>query len=175
MIADTEEQNRTKSRAVLVVGVDFTDVSEHLVHTARALARTVDEAELHFVHVVAPPSVAILSSESLSTAMFVEGEEVDAARGALVRMCSLVSDDACVQVFVHTPVGRTCESLTEIARRLEADLVVVEAHDHSRQSPLRRVFHRSTAAQLARSAPCSVLTVRTRDGVRGGRELRVSA
>jgi nucleotide-binding universal stress UspA family protein len=162
MNPDTREHNPARSRAVLVVGVDFTDVSEHLVKTAQALAGTVDEAELHFVHVVPPPPLAILTSDALNAAMFVESGTVDAARGALERMRDLIADDASLRIFVHTPVGRTCESLSEIARRLEADLVIVEAHDHSRDSALHWVFHRSTAAQLARSAPCSVLTVRTR-------------
>jgi nucleotide-binding universal stress UspA family protein len=171
MIADAHEHNIPKSRAVLVVGVDFTDVSEHLVRTARALARTVEEAELHFVHVIAPHMV-ILASDAMNGAMLVENETVNAARGTLERICSLIEDDVSVEIFVHTPVGRTCESLSEIARRLEADLVVVEAHDHSRRSVLRSVFHRSTAAELARTAPCSVLTVRARDSARGESEMR---
>ncbi len=161
MVAGSHEQNIPKSRAVLVVGVDFTDVSEHLVRTAWALARTVDEAHLHFVHVV-PPPMAIVAGEALNAAIFVENETVNAARNTLERMCNLLDDDANMQIFVHTPIGRTCESLSEIARRLEADLVVVEAHDHSHRSALRWVFHRSTAAELVRTAPCSVLTVRAR-------------
>jgi nucleotide-binding universal stress UspA family protein len=159
MVAGNRKADRGKSRAVVVVGVDFTDVSEHLVRTARSLAGTVDEAELHFVHVVAPPGMAILASDVLNAAIL-EDETVNAARAALQRICSPVADDVRVDVFVHTPVGRTCESLTEMARRLGADLIVVEAHDHSHDSALSRVFHRSTAGQLARRAPCSVLTVR---------------
>ena len=156
----TPEEPSAKSHAVLVVGVDFTDVSEHLVKTVRSLIRTVDEAELHFVHVVHPPRTTLLAADALGAAMQREVDSLNAARREIVRMCGALAGDAGVQVFAHTPVGDACESLAEIAGRLRADLVVVEAHDHSQQSALTRVFRRSTVGRLARSAPCSVLTVR---------------
>ncbi len=54
MKADTERPK--PSRIVLVVGVDLSDVSEHLLAQARALIGPVDEAETHVVHVVHPDS-----------------------------------------------------------------------------------------------------------------------
>lgn len=152
----------TTSRAVLVVGVDLTDVSEHLVRTARALARTVDEADIHFVHVVPPPPLTLVPSDVLLATTLDGDDRVDEARAALEDMCASVADDVRVKIFVHTPIGRPFDALAEIARRVNANLIVVEAHDHTRESALRRAFHRSVAARLARSGPCSVLTVRPR-------------
>ena len=51
----SEQPSSEPTRIVLVVGVDLSDVSEHLRLTkARDLVRTVDIAELHVVHVVRP-------------------------------------------------------------------------------------------------------------------------
>ena len=55
MKADAEDQK--PSRIVLVVGVDLSDVSEHLLTQTRALVRPVDDAEVHVVHVVHPDSL----------------------------------------------------------------------------------------------------------------------
>ena len=51
-----ETKREERRRIVLVVGLDLSDVSEHLLLTARNLVRSVDEAELHLVHVVHPES-----------------------------------------------------------------------------------------------------------------------
>jgi nucleotide-binding universal stress UspA family protein len=164
---DIQRQRKPGRARVLVVGVDFTDVSEHLVQTAWSLARTADEAELHFVHVVRPP-MSLLMPESVHVGTFVEDRMVEAARAELLQMCCPTDSDGDIEVYVHTPIGRVGVSLAEIAQRLGADLIVVEAHDHSRDSALHWVFHGSTAAWLARSAHCSVLTVRAKHSVPGG-------
>jgi nucleotide-binding universal stress UspA family protein len=58
-------------------------------------------------------------------------------------------------VVVHTPAGRPAEQIVRVARAVGADAIVVEALDHHTGA-----FHRSTVAELARSAPCSVVTIR---------------
>src|SRR4029077_517341 len=52
-----------RTRLVLVVGVDLSEVSPHLLATARSLVRSVDEAEMHVVHVVHSESVVQRLSE----------------------------------------------------------------------------------------------------------------
>jgi len=42
----------------------------------------------------------------------------------------------------------------------DADLIVIEAHEHDGREP-HRVFHRSVADVIASTAPCTVVTLRT--------------
>jgi nucleotide-binding universal stress UspA family protein len=114
------------------------------------------------VRLVPPPPVSMRVPGMIPAAMFDSEDRAGEARAELERICTSVADDVRVSIFVHTPIGRPGEVLAEIARQLEASLIVVEAHDHEHDSKLRRAFHRSVAARLSREAPCSVLTVRPR-------------
>jgi hypothetical protein len=49
-----QAQDQHPSRIVIVVGVDLSNVSEHLLEQTRTLIRPVDEAEVHVVRVVRP-------------------------------------------------------------------------------------------------------------------------
>ena len=60
-------------------------------------------------------------------------------------------------VQCHIAVGDPAKEISRIAEKIEADMLIVEAHG---RTGLKRVFHRSVAARLSRTAPCSVLTVR---------------
>jgi nucleotide-binding universal stress UspA family protein len=62
-------------------------------------------------------------------------------------------------VFVHTPVGAPADELRRIATEVGADVLVIEAHEHTGDDPLR-VFRRSTVDHIASTAPCTVLTIR---------------
>jgi len=61
---------------------------------------------------------------------------------------------------------RSTEEISALASEVKADVIVIEAHG---RTGLARVFHKSTAADLARNAPCSVLTVRTKRAEREDR------
>jgi nucleotide-binding universal stress UspA family protein len=142
---------------VLVVGVDLSEVSEHLLSQARDLVRSVELAELHVVHVVRPESLR----ERLTEPAYAEGvtarANAAAAHFELARMCESIVNGSRANWTVHTPVGRTADELTRVARNVGADVIVVEAHEHSRRP---RVFHRSVIGRIAQMAPCSVLTIR---------------
>jgi nucleotide-binding universal stress UspA family protein len=153
----SEKARREHSRIVLVVGVDLSDVSEHLLAMTRDLVHSIDEVELHVVHVV--------HQESLRERLAMPGQgletraQMESARWQLDRLCETIAHRSRVRWLVHTPVGHAANELTRIARDVRADVVVIEAHDHSRP-PMRRAFHRSVVARIARIAPCSVLTIR---------------
>ena len=152
---DANTPNAT--RIVLVVGVDLSAVSEHLLSQARDLVRSVELAELHVVHVVRPESLRERLTEPLHTEGVTTRATTQAAHFELERMCEAIVSGSRAKWTVHTPVGRTADQLTRIARDVGADVVVVEAHEHPRRP---RVFHRSVIARIARMAPCSVLTIR---------------
>jgi nucleotide-binding universal stress UspA family protein len=153
----SEQMRREPSRIVLVVGVDLSDVSEHLLAKTRDLVRSVDEVELHVVHVVHPESLRerlAMPGQGLETRA-----QMESARWQLDRLCETIAQRSRVRWLVHTPVGHAADELTRIARDVYADVVIIEAHDRSRPS-MRRAFHRSVVARIAQIAPCSVLTIR---------------
>jgi nucleotide-binding universal stress UspA family protein len=155
-----EEAERTSGRPVVVVGVDLSDVSEHLLATARDLARTAEEAEFHVVHVVHPESLRERLTEPIRSPVHgAERSQIESARWQLEGMCAAILHRPGVRWLVHTPVGDAAAQLVEMARTVGADVIVVEAHDHPSRS---RLFHRSAVARIFHDAPCSVVAIRRR-------------
>jgi nucleotide-binding universal stress UspA family protein len=153
-------QDPQPSRIVIVVGVDLSDVSEHLLEQTRSLIRPVDEAEVHVVRVVRrePPLLRLVRPKEERDAGVVH--QVASAQRALERLSASLVHDPRTRVFMHTPVGSPPVELARIAAGVGADLIVIEAHGHDGREP-HRVFHRSVADVIARTAPCTVLTLRT--------------
>jgi nucleotide-binding universal stress UspA family protein len=149
------------TRIVVVVGVDLSEVSPHLLATARDLVRSVDDAELHLVHVVHRESLSQRLVEphgAIGVAGTVDRANTEYAHWELERLRDLIVLGSGARVFLHTPLGNPVQELSRIAARVDADVIIVEAH----QAGGRRGFHRSVIAHLAKTAPCSVLTVRQR-------------
>ena len=147
-----------RSRIVLIVGVDLDDTSEHLLRTVKELTRGVDEAEVHVVHVVPAETLNERLSEPILSPWHAEQDRSRVARWQIEQLCRAMDAGAGAHVVVHTPTGQPVEELARLARRFGADAIIVEAHEGRPAD--RRPFHKSVAAGLAQSAPCSVLTVR---------------
>jgi nucleotide-binding universal stress UspA family protein len=151
-----QQSSPNLSHIMVVVGVDLSDVSEHLLAQTRDLVRSVDDAELHVVHVVRPESLR----ERLTEPMGSEGNSTralaDSAKWELEQLCESVVQGSGARWIVHTPVGRTADEITRVARDVGADIIVLEAREHDRPRP----FHRSVVARIVRTAGCSVLTIR---------------
>jgi nucleotide-binding universal stress UspA family protein len=156
---DAYSQKGQPSRIVLVVGVDMSSVSEHLLTQTSALIQPVDEAEIHVVHVVSPepPFLRLVRPTDAKDAGAVY--EVERARVILERLSAALVTSAKVRVLVHTPVGNPADELARIATEVSADILVIEAHGHDGREPFH-VFHRSVVDQIASTAPCTVLTIR---------------
>jgi nucleotide-binding universal stress UspA family protein len=152
-----------RSHMVVVVGVDLTDVTEHLLASACDLVRSIDDAELHVVHVIQPPPLLNLLVEPVRPTGVATRAHIESVRRQLQGFCDSLGSRSKARVVLHTPVGRTPDELTRIARETLADIIVVEVHDHT-----RRVFHHSVVARIARTAPCSLLALR--DPARGARK-----
>ncbi len=147
--------NDRSAGAVLVVGVDLTDVSEHLLSTARDLARTSGRTQMHVVHVVPPEPLTRRLAERKYAVGLEEQAHVESAQWELKRLCWAILVGSGAKCVIHTPIGNVADELARIARETHADALVVEAH-------ARRpgVFGKSLIARIAKTAPCSVLTVR---------------
>lgn len=145
-----------RSRLVVTVGIDLSDVSEHLLAQARDLVRSVDEAELHVVHVVKPESLRERLTEPIGSIPTSERSMASSARWELERLCESIVQGSGARWLVHTPVGRAADEIARIARSVGADVIVVESHEQART----RVFHRSVVARIFALSTCSVLAIR---------------
>jgi nucleotide-binding universal stress UspA family protein len=153
-------QDQQPSRIVIVVGVDLSHVSEHLLERTRALIRPVDEAEVHVVRVVRPesPLLRLVRPKDEQDAGVVR--QVQNAQWALERLSASLVHNPRIRVIMHTPIGSPPVELARIAATVGADLIIIEAHEHDGRDP-HRVFHRSVADVIASTAPCTVVTLRT--------------
>jgi universal stress protein F len=153
----SEESGNDRSRCfVLVVGVDLSDVSEHLLSNARLLLRSREEGELHVVHVVSREPFSQRITHATQSMGASEKAGTEAAQWELNRLCAAIADGTKAKIVTHTPVGDPAQEVIRVAREVAADLVLVETHDD------RRLFHVSVATQIVHGAPCSVLTLRRR-------------
>ena len=144
-----ETSNReARSHIVVVVGVDLSYASDHVLARAGDLVRSIDDAQLHVVHVVPRQPITDILAPG-------KGAHTGAIRAQLQGLCDSVLPKSPAKVFLHTPVGRPADELTRIAREAAADIIVVEVHDHG-----PRLFHHAVVARIARTAPCSVLAIR---------------
>jgi nucleotide-binding universal stress UspA family protein len=155
------------SRIVIVVGVDMSRVSEHLLEQTRALIRPVDEAEVHVVHVVHPESPLLRLARPRDEKDAGVAHEVEHAQGIIERLCASLVNSPRTHVIMHTPVGSVAEELARIATQAGADVLIIEAHD-PHQHPSSSVFHRSVVDHLTSIAPCTVLTIRKAHGAPQG-------
>jgi nucleotide-binding universal stress UspA family protein len=150
-------QEASQTRRVLVVGVDLTEVSEHLLNYARDVVKRVDQAVLHVVHVVRPEPLSERINDPVGSEGVVTSALRKSAEWQLEQLCRSIVGNSAASWHVHVRVGHAADVLMKIATEVDADFIVVEAHDHHGAS---RIFHRSVVARIARDAPCSVLTVR---------------
>jgi nucleotide-binding universal stress UspA family protein len=146
-----------ESNYVIVVGVDFSEPSEHALGVARKMAEQNGRAVLHVVHVVAPPigSVAITGAAPNLATEFTE--TLDRARDELATLCRGLETKLEGRVFGHVRMGTPAREITSLADSLSADLIVVGTHG---RTGLGRVLLGSIAETVLRHAPCSVLTTR---------------
>lgn len=144
---------------VLIVGIDFSPMSEHLLRTASNLVRNSGKAEIHCVHVVPTQAITTGFIDALPPSVGrTIADSVEQAHEQLEKLCSAVlSGFKSTTLYTHVRVGNAAEEIPRLAEEVGAHLIVVEAHG---RSGIRRMMHRSVAAHLARNAPCSVLTVR---------------
>lgn len=145
---------RIKIKTVLVP-VDFSTFSAKALDYAVAFGEQF-QAGLVLLHVVEPmvypenymtiPGV----SDDINTSLIKAAEERLGAQRDRVQSDRL-------EVQVMSRVGRPYLEITEAAREVGADLIILGTHGHT---GLKHVLLGSTAERVVRHAPCPVLTVR---------------
>jgi nucleotide-binding universal stress UspA family protein len=132
----------------IIVGHDLEASGSDALDHAAALARRIENSEIHVVHVVADPS-------SARGGIAENDRRLDEA---LVQLRSRVTDvlalDRGVSVHAHVRFGAPVETIVQVAVDYDADVIVVGTHG---RTGLDRLASGSVSAELARTAPLPVL------------------
>jgi universal stress protein A len=139
----------------ILATTDFSDESRVGVRYALALAEKLN-ATVALLHVIeSPPRMSGVESVVLARK---DPEVIALAREKLATLAkSEGKGDGAVTSSVRT--GKPFHEITTDARERAADLIVIATHGYT---GAKRVLLGSTAEQVARHAPCPVLTVPTR-------------
>ena len=139
----------------IVVGTDFSPLSQVAIAAAVQIAKRFDAEALHVVHVVNTSSAASVFPYAVPEAQLANIYEEGAVR-AKIRLEDVVIDYPTERVFRTVHLGLPARVLAETAERVSADLVVVASHGFG---PIRRTILGSVAGALIRSTHCPVLVV----------------
>ena len=137
----------------ILVALDFSVCSDVALDYADALAADA-QARLIFLHVIEP---AVHMQNDLNPALSDPNQRtVEAAQKRLAVMAQK-RDGRSRQIDVLVRIGRAYSEITDTARAMAADLIVLGTHGFSRvENPIMG----STAERVVRHAPCPVLIVR---------------
>lgn len=144
----------------ILVGTDFSDISDEALRAASLYARTFG-SRVVVAHVFDPtpnvPPVVWSRPDLLERNIRVEIEEAirDTLNGKTAELLHGVAEVE-LMVVQHPSPGR---ALVELAEDEEIDLVILGSHG---RSGLTRAFLGSVAERVVRHAPCPVLVVRGR-------------
>ncbi|MBA3314947.1 MAG: universal stress protein [Planctomycetota bacterium] len=136
----------------VVVPVDFSDDTEAAIRSG--LERVDDPSGLHVVHVLVPLDYASPG------VMF--GTISDASREKAIRenLGKILAKIGVAGVQVAVPIGDPGLKITDYAKDINADLIIVPSHGFH---GVKRFLLGSTAERIIRHAHCSVLVLRRRD------------
>jgi nucleotide-binding universal stress UspA family protein len=154
----------------IVVGFDFSELSERAVAEALDMARYRAPAELHVVTVVQPVgSLVDLPGQSQPMPEEKGRELVQQSLSQLVRAYQSKNgpvglERIAIYVPPCIPVSDPAEFIVTLASAIDADLIVVGTHGRRGVS---RLLLGSVAARVVREATTSVSVIRPRDFVRG--------
>jgi universal stress protein A len=137
----------------ILVPVDFSSFSSKALDYAVAFARQFG-ATIVLVHVVEPLVYPENYMAVPAVSQDINDSLMKAAEEKLATQREGVDSD---RVKVMTRLGRPYVEITDAARELEADLIIIATHGHT---GLKHVLLGSTAERVVRHAPCPVLTVR---------------
>lgn len=156
-------------RFIVVVGVDFSDLSNRALDQALESACCRENAEVHAVHVEPESWVGIGLSRVPVAATTPEAALHQLQLRATERVGALggkLDGRRLKRVVVHFRRGDAAGNIAQLAADLDADLVVVGSHGHR---GLERLLLGSVAERVARLARCPVWIMRPKDHATAGR------
>jgi universal stress protein A len=150
-------QAAASSLGRILVPIDFSGKSRQALEFAVPLAERYG-GRVFLIHVVQPPAISTWQvipggEHYLAMDMSRMGE---AARKELARLAAR-HIPARLRGRTLVRQGNPYSQITEAARQLKVDLIVMSTHGHT---GMRRMLIGSVAERVVRHAPCAVLTIR---------------
>ena len=140
----------------ILVPTDFSEHADHALEYAVTLAAQLD-ATIHLVHSVSVAMAGLPEVGIAYGAMMMETTTKEAQNELDTRVARYRS---CVSLApVRIEIGDPRDVIDQVAKTIGADLIVMGTHG---RRGLRRMLLGSVAETVVRSAPCPVLTVRTK-------------
>ncbi len=138
----------------ILVPMDFSPASMEALDYAVSMAKQF-HAAIHLVHVY-PPDEA--SAPGAGHLLFRSAEAIERLNEELTGIHSKHAPTSRPQ-NCHIRGGRPYQEIVQLARQIDADLIVLSTRGHS---GLKHLLLGSTAERVVRNAPCPVLVARKR-------------
>jgi len=143
----------------IMVAVDFSEISKHLVRYALALARKLD-AEVHLVNVINQRDIDAIHAVSKFSSAYTVPDYIEVRReDRLAEMLTIFSelDAAPEAVGRHVKTGIPYEALTHAIKEMDIDLVIMGTRGRGQFAGM---LFGSTAARMLSKCPVPLLTLR---------------
>lgn len=152
----------------IVVGIDFSELSDRALDQALEMASLREGAEVHALYVEPDlwSGLALAPALGVADAEATAGKVADRCRQRVERMAPHLRKRQIRRVVAHFRRGSPAENVAQLAADLDADLVVVGSHGHR---GLERLILGSVAERVSRLARCPVWIVRPKDHATAGR------
>ena len=139
----------------ILIAVDLTQDSAMIVDKARNLAKQY-EAELSMVHVIEPIAVGYAVEV---TSVDIEGLHEEVTKQAKSSLKNLGGSVDIPEHRLHTGLGQPAREIRELARKIEADLIIMGGHGKHGWE----LLFGSTSASVTHGAGCDLLIVHIED------------
>jgi len=157
----------TTHQFTIVVGIDFSPMSDRAIDHALEMASLREGSEVHVLYVepdvwagsLPPPQPTESADAAVKKVQERAVDRVNAMPDHLERR-------RIRRVVAHFRRGSPAENVTQLAADLDADLIVVGSHGHR---GLQRLFLGSVAERVSRLARCPVWIERPKDHATAGR------
>ena len=142
----------------VVVPTDFSDASLAALDWAQSFSKD-GNVEVHCVTVVQQPTIYLpMMSGPAVDSMPATDELVNITRQSLDKFIDKHMSEFGGSPIATVLVGRPADEIADYAKQVDADMIVIASHGHSR---LAHLMLGSTAEGVVRQAECPVLTVKS--------------
>ena len=135
----------------ILVAVDLSQDSAKILDKARNLAKQYD-AELSMVHVIEPIAVGYAVEV---TSVDIEGLHEEVTRQAKQSLNEMGGNIDIPEHRLHTVLGQPAREIRELAKKIEADLIIMGGHGRHGWE----LLFGSTSSSVTHGAGCDLLIV----------------
>ena len=139
----------------ILVAVDLTKDSAMILDKARNIAKQYD-AELSMVHVIEPIAVGYAVEV---TSVDIEGLHEEVTKQAKSTLNEMGANVGIEQHRLHTVLGQPAREIRELAKKIEADLIIMGGHGRHGWE----LLFGSTSSSVTHGAGCDLLIVHIGD------------